>query len=87
MVQKAYQLRAGTTERERLSIEIEYNTFGSSDWEVAVSSMRLYNQIYPNDAANWTGLSYMYGQLGEYGLAIEAGEQALRIAPHSGRGA
>jgi tetratricopeptide (TPR) repeat protein len=49
--------------------------------------MRLYNQIYPNDAANWTGLSYMYGQLGEYGLAIEAGEQALRIAPHSGRGA
>lgn len=87
MVKKAYELRAGTTERERLSIEIAYNTFGASDWEAAVSSMRLYNQIYPNDAENWISLSYMYSQLGEYAQAIDAGEHALRIAPHSGRGA
>ncbi len=52
-----------------------------------MASMRVYNQIYPNDAENWIGLSYMYSALGEYAQAIEAGEQALRIAPHSGTGA
>jgi DNA-binding winged helix-turn-helix (wHTH) protein/Flp pilus assembly protein TadD len=87
MVKKAYDLRAGTTERERLNIEIAYNTFGSSNWEAAVASMRVYNQIYPNDAENWIGLSFMYTALGEYAQAIDAGEQALRIAPHSGKGA
>jgi eukaryotic-like serine/threonine-protein kinase len=86
LINKAYELRAGTTERERLNIEIAYNTFGSSDWEAAVNSMRVYNQIYPNDAENWIGLSFMYSQLGEYAPAIEAGEQALRLAPHSGMG-
>jgi eukaryotic-like serine/threonine-protein kinase len=50
LIDKAYALRAGTTERERLSIEIAYNTLGSGDWEAAIDSMRLYNQIYPNDA-------------------------------------
>jgi DNA-binding winged helix-turn-helix (wHTH) protein/Flp pilus assembly protein TadD len=87
LIEKAYDLRAGTTERERLNIEIAYNTFGSSNWEAAVASMRVYNQIYPNDAENWIGLSYMYSALGEYAQAIDAGEQALRIVPQSGRGA
>ena len=86
-IEKAYALRAGTTERERLNIEIAYNSYGTWDWEAAVASMRLYNQIYPNDAANWVGLALMYSALGEYAQAIDAGEHALRIAPHSGRGA
>ena len=86
-IQKAYALRGGTTERERLNIEIAYNSYGTWDWEAAVASMRLYNQVYPNDAANWVGLSLMYSALGEYAQAIDAGEHALRIAPHSGRGA
>ncbi len=87
LIQKAYALRAETTERERLSIEIAYNTFGSRDWEAAIASMQLYNQIYPNDATNWIGLSYMYSALGEDAEAIKTGEQALRLAPHSGSGA
>jgi eukaryotic-like serine/threonine-protein kinase len=87
LVRKAYDLRDETTERERLNIEIAYNTVGSSDWEAAVAGMRAYNQIYPNDAANWINLSYMYSALGEYAQAIDAGEQAMRLAPHSGVGA
>ena len=87
LIEKAYALRGETTERERLSIEIVYNTLGSRDWEAAIASMQLYNQIYPNDATNWINLSYMYSALGEDAEAIKAGEQVLRLAPHSGSGA
>jgi tetratricopeptide (TPR) repeat protein len=86
-IQEAYELRSETTERERLNIEIAYNGFGSWDWEAAIASLRAYNQIYPNDAENWSSLCSMYSRLGEYAEAIEAGEQARRLAPHSGTGA
>jgi DNA-binding winged helix-turn-helix (wHTH) protein/tetratricopeptide (TPR) repeat protein len=87
LIQKAYGLRARTTERERLSIEIAYNAHGTLDYEAAVASMRLYNQIYPNNASNWYSLCDMYSALGEYAQAIEAGEHAYRLSPHSGTGA
>jgi DNA-binding winged helix-turn-helix (wHTH) protein/tetratricopeptide (TPR) repeat protein len=86
-IQKAWDLRAHTTERERLTIEIAYNTYGDRDWEGAVERLQLYNQIYPNDAAAWFSLSSMYSRLGEYPQAIEAAEHANRLAPHSGSGA
>jgi len=85
--QKAYDLRAHTTERERLAIEIDYNSHGSWDWEAAIASMRLYDEIYPNDATNWYSLCAMYTRLGEYQQAIDAGEHAYRLEPHSGSGA
>lgn len=87
LVQTAYDLRAHTTERERLAIEIDYNSYGSWDWEAAIASMRLYDEIYPNDAENWYSLCSMYSRLGEYPQAIEAGEHAYRLEPHSGTGA
>jgi DNA-binding winged helix-turn-helix (wHTH) protein/cytochrome c-type biogenesis protein CcmH/NrfG len=87
LIQKAYDLRAQTTERERLAIEIAYNTYGIWDFEAAIVSMKLYNQIYPNNAANWYSLCYMYSALGQYSPAIEAGEEAYRLDPHSGTGA
>jgi len=86
-IQIAWSLRAQTTERERLAIEIAYNTYGTGDWEAAIGSLRLYNQIYPNDASNWFALCLMYSRLGEYAQAIEAGQQGYRLAPHSGTGA
>jgi DNA-binding winged helix-turn-helix (wHTH) protein/tetratricopeptide (TPR) repeat protein len=86
-IQKAYDLRAHTTEREKFEIEIEYDTYGSFDWEAAVTAMQLYNQTYPNNAVNWYRLSRMYTQLGEAQNAVEAGEYAYRLAPHSGAGA
>jgi len=87
VIQKAYDLRAQTTERERLSIEIAYNTYGSGDYEAAVASMRLYNQIYPNNASNWVALALIYMQLGQTQEAVQAAEYAYRLAPHSGMSA
>jgi tetratricopeptide (TPR) repeat protein len=87
IVRKAYDLRANTTERERLNIEIAYNEYGTWDFEAAIASMKLYNEIYPSDASNWFSLCNMYSALGEYPEAIEAGEHAYRLGPHSGSGA
>lgn len=86
-IQKAYDLRAHTTERERMAIEIAYNTYGTGDWEAAIASLRLYNEIYPNDASSWFALCRLYSQLGEHPQAVEAGEHGYQLAPHSGAGA
>jgi DNA-binding winged helix-turn-helix (wHTH) protein/predicted negative regulator of RcsB-dependent stress response/Flp pilus assembly protein TadD len=86
-IQKAYDLRAHTTEREKFTIEIAYDTYGSFDWEAAVTAMQLFNETYPSNAMNWYSLCRMYTQLGETQNAVEAGEYAYRLAPQSGTGA
>ena len=83
-IQKAFDLRERTTERERLSIEIAYYAFGVYDYEETIRSMQLFNQVYPNNAGNWANLANLYTQLGEYNEAIAAGEQAYRIDPRAG---
>ncbi|HUB51068.1 MAG TPA: winged helix-turn-helix domain-containing protein [Terracidiphilus sp.] len=84
LIQKAYDLRAHTTERERLAIEIAWNFYGTNDWEAAVASMNLYNQIYPNDALVWSRLALAYTALGLHPQAVEAAERAYMLEPHSG---
>ena len=86
-IQKAYDLRAHTTERERMAIEIDWNTYGLGDYEAAVVSRQLYNHIYPDDAANWFALCRLYSQLGRHAQAVEAGEHGYELDPHSGAGA
>lgn len=86
-IQKAFDLRDRTTERERLQIEIAYYAYGNYDYEATIRSMKLFNQIYPNSAGNWANLCNMYTQLGEYPEAIAAGEQSYHIDPHQGVGA
>jgi eukaryotic-like serine/threonine-protein kinase len=86
-IRKAFDLRDRTTERERLSIEIAYHAYGDFDYEATIRSMKLFNQIYPNNASNWGNLCNMYTQLGAYDDAIAAGEQAHRIDSHQAIGA
>jgi eukaryotic-like serine/threonine-protein kinase len=83
-IKKAFDLRDRTTERERLTIEIAYYAFGIYDYEAAIRSMKLFNQIYPNNVTSWGNLCNIYTQLGEYSEAIDAGEHAYRIDPHFG---
>jgi DNA-binding winged helix-turn-helix (wHTH) protein/Tfp pilus assembly protein PilF len=83
-IKKAFDLRKSTTQRERLNIEIAYYYFGNFDTEAAIRSLRLYIQTYPNSSAkSWANLCNLYTQLGDYAQAIPAGEQALRMDPHS----
>ena len=83
-IKKAFDLRESTTERERLNIEIAYYYFGNYDTEAAVRSLKLFIETYPsNSAKSWANLCNLYTQLGDYAQAIPAGEQALRMDPHS----
>lgn len=86
-MQKAYDLRAHTTERERLSIEIAYDDDSYNDWEAGIAAMRAYSQIYPDDAANWYNMARVYSALGLYADAVRAGERGYQLAPHTGSGA
>jgi DNA-binding winged helix-turn-helix (wHTH) protein/Tfp pilus assembly protein PilF len=80
---KAFDLRGPTTQRERLSIEALYYGGAILDYEAAARTFVLFNRIYPNDAAKWGNLCNLYTLMGEYGQAIEAGRQALRVDPQS----
>jgi len=87
VIQKAYDLRAHATERERMAIEIAYFTYNSGDYEAAIAGLRSFNAIYPDDASSWFSLCHLYSALGEYPQAVHAGEYAYQLAPHSGKGA
>ncbi|MGD0630698.1 MAG: winged helix-turn-helix domain-containing protein [Terracidiphilus sp.] len=83
LIQKAYSLRSHTTERDRLTIEILYNAFGTYDYQATISSMRLFNQLFPSNATNWANLCGMYTLVGDYAQAVEAGEITLRFGVHA----
>jgi len=82
---KAFDFREQTTERERLAIEIFYFGYGLNDAEEAIRRTRQFLEVYPNDSGSWgwTNLANLYVQLGEYAQAMEAGERALAVDPHS----
>ena len=84
IIKKAFDLRDRTSERERLNIQIAYYYFGNDDLEAAARSLKLYLDIYPNSPVNWGNLCNLYTQLGQYAQAIDAGEHAWRLDPHSG---
>jgi DNA-binding winged helix-turn-helix (wHTH) protein/tetratricopeptide (TPR) repeat protein len=81
---KAFDLRQGTTERERLSIETMYYAYSLNDLEEAVRRSRQFLQIYPDVAESWATLCDLLTQLGQYPQAVDAGERALRLDPRSG---
>jgi DNA-binding winged helix-turn-helix (wHTH) protein/TolA-binding protein len=83
-IKKAFDLRKGATQRERLDIEIAYHYFGDYDAEAAVRSLKLFIETYPKSSVkSWANLCGLYTRLGDYAQAIAAGEQALRMDPHS----
>ncbi len=84
LFKKAFDLREHTTERERLSIETMYYGYSLNDFEEAIRRSRQFLQIYPDVAENWVTLCNLLTQLGQYPQAVNAGERALLLDPHSG---
>jgi DNA-binding winged helix-turn-helix (wHTH) protein/tetratricopeptide (TPR) repeat protein len=81
---RSFDLRDHTTERERFSIETMYFGYSLNDLEEAIRRSRQFGLIYPDVAENWVTLCSLSTQLGRYSQAVEAGEHALSLDPHSG---
>jgi DNA-binding winged helix-turn-helix (wHTH) protein/Tfp pilus assembly protein PilF len=79
---KAYQLRSGVSERERLRIETNYYEYETGELERAVSHFELLLQAYPRDAYFHDGLGFLYRTLGNHEKAIEEFHAALRLDPN-----
>jgi DNA-binding winged helix-turn-helix (wHTH) protein/tetratricopeptide (TPR) repeat protein len=81
---RSFDLRDHTTERERFSIETMYFSYSLNDLEEGIRRSRQFALIYPDVADNWVTLCSLSTQLGRYSQAVEAGEHALGLDPHSG---
>jgi len=74
--QKAYELRAGVSERERFYIESHYYEFVTGDVEKARQVYELWGQTYPR-AALPGNLSSIYEQLGHYDKALAEARETV----------
>jgi eukaryotic-like serine/threonine-protein kinase len=83
-LQKAYDLREGVSQREKLGIAALYDAVVTRDFEAARKSYLIWTQIYPNDARAMTNLGTIYTYLGEYAESLAAHQKALQLNPAAG---
>src|SRR5579859_4594568 len=80
-LEKAYQLRARVSERERLYLVGHYFEQVTGEIIKDVENYELWTSTYPRDWVPYTNLSNLYTTLGQYEPAITAGREALRLNP------
>ncbi len=78
-LKKAYDLRAGVTDRERMYIESQY-ALQQSDIPKALESFKLYVASYPRDAAAWNNLAVLYQESGDFEQAAAGFKRTWDIA-------
>jgi len=79
-VQKAYELRASLSEREKLGIELIYDALVTGDFEAALKSDLACTHIYPRDSRVLANLADFYTYFGEYEKALAAAQEALKFS-------
>jgi len=77
---KAYELRGGVTERERLQIETLYFRL-TGELEKSTQTLEMWKSEYPRDASPRGSLGANYVFIGQYGKAAAEWEEALRLRP------
>ncbi len=81
--QKAFELRAGVSEPEKLTIETAYYYYVTGDLVEARRSSELGAQTYPRDPffrANLASLSFI---LGQYEAGLKENLETLRLSPYN----
>src|SRR5713226_1061861 len=81
--QKAFELRAGVSEPEKLTIEAAYYYYVTGDLMEARRSSELGAQTYPRDPffrANLASLSFI---LGQYEAGLKENLETLRLSPYN----
>jgi len=83
-ITKAFELSDKVSERERLFIRARYYLNVTGDLPVAIETLRLYRETYPNDPAVPSQLSVAYLTLGQFDRAYEEVKQTLKLNPGFG---
>jgi DNA-binding winged helix-turn-helix (wHTH) protein/tetratricopeptide (TPR) repeat protein len=78
---KAFDLSGKVSAKEKLILEAHYYSEGEQDMEHGINTYRQWTESYPNDWVPWIDLANDYTQIGQYGPAIAAGQQALKLEP------
>jgi tetratricopeptide (TPR) repeat protein len=81
---EAYELRARTSEQEKLFISAMYEASVTGNLEAARTTHELWAQTYPRDFTAQVGLTVIYSCLGEREKALTAAQKSLRLNPGSG---
>jgi len=84
--EKAYELRAGVSEPEKLLIEANYYQFVTGDLEKARQTCQVWSQTYPRDHSPRGFNGGIYAALGQYDRALEESQVNLRLDPTSALG-
>ena len=82
--QKAFDLSDHVSEKERLYIRAHYYADSVEDVVQGIKEYQLWAETYPRDWGPWLDIASEETQLGQYGPAIAAGEEALRLDPTRG---
>ncbi|MGH9682233.1 MAG: protein kinase domain-containing protein [Candidatus Acidiferrales bacterium] len=82
-LQKSYDLRNKVSEREKFRISASYYLLATGELEKAVQVYELWTQTYPRNGEPFGNLGVAYAYLGQYGKAISASLEDLRLNPGS----
>jgi len=80
---RAYELRSGLTERERLLTEAAYYTHVEFDYRRALEAYELILSRYPDYGEAATNVAAMAERLGERELAYQASLRTVELRPYS----
>jgi hypothetical protein len=80
---KAFELRAGLSEREKLHIETDYYYFVTGDLMKARRSAEVGAQTYPRDPVFPGGLRLFSNALGQYEAGLKENLEFLRLYPYN----
>ena len=82
-LQKAYDLRDKTSDRERLRISANYYLLVTGELEKAIQTYETWAQTYPRNNEPFGNLGVDYTYLGQYESAVNASLEDLRLFPGS----
>src|SRR6266446_5225792 len=85
IARKAFELRAGLSEREKLHIEADYYGFRIGDLMKARRSAEVGAQTYPRDPNFLVSLGLNSRALGQYEAALKESLELLRLYPYNSR--
>ena len=76
---RAFELRDRVSERERFFISWRYYHDATQDWNKAFDLARSWTATYPREAFAFNSLGAANSFFGQYGPAVEAFREALRL--------